>query len=126
MRRRSTRPTRRTCCATLAYVGTTRVEAANTTLPRTTRHVATRWPTAWAGTAKPDPKSKNQTEQLLAEPEVHALVVELQRLVRSAVQESIGRDAPDAAKLGEHIIDLSNTILRRPRDPLRETRCVFA
>jgi prepilin-type processing-associated H-X9-DG protein len=39
---------------------------------------------SWAGTAKPDPKSENQLEQLLAEPEVQQLLSEVERLIRYA------------------------------------------
>ena len=34
---------------------------------------------SWSGVAEPDPKSKNQTEQLLAEPEVQQFVTGLGR-----------------------------------------------
>jgi hypothetical protein len=37
---------------------------------------------SWAGMAAPDPKSTNQTEQLLAEPEVQHFVAQLEKCVR--------------------------------------------
>ena len=41
---------------------------------------------SWAGTASPDPKSANQTEQLLAEPEVQNFLTQIDRLARYALQ----------------------------------------
>jgi hypothetical protein len=40
---------------------------------------------SWAGAAEPDPKSRNQTEQLLAEPEVRQLMRSLEPWARSAL-----------------------------------------
>jgi len=41
---------------------------------------------SWAGTASPDAKSPNQTEQLLAEPEVQNFLTQIDRLARYALQ----------------------------------------
>jgi len=69
---------------------------------------------SWAGRAQPDPNSPNQTEQLLAEPEIRALAAEVERLVRKGMGEAMGRDDPDAAQVANEIIDLAKTIAQRP------------
>jgi len=70
--------------------------------------------TSWAGTAKPDPKSTNQTEQLLAEPEVQQMVAELERRLRSSLGEAAKREGPEAAALVDEAIGWAKTLLTRP------------
>ena len=50
----------------------------------------------WAGMAAPDPKSSNQTEQLLAEPEVQRLVAEAERLIKAAINKAASGKGPEA------------------------------
>jgi hypothetical protein len=69
---------------------------------------------SWAGTARPDPKSKNQTEQLLAEPEVQALVAEVRRMLRSGANQMAGGEEPEGARIGESLLDVAESVLRRP------------
>lgn len=69
---------------------------------------------SWAGTARPDPKSKNQTEQLLAEPEVRVLVAEIRRLFRSGAKQMARNQEAEAVRLGENLQDVAETILRHP------------
>ncbi len=47
---------------------------------------------AWAGTADPDPESGNQTEQLLAEPEIRQLLDTFEQQLGSALQQAAGRE----------------------------------
>jgi hypothetical protein len=50
--------------------------------------------TTWAATAAPNSRSKNQAEQMLAEPEVRIFVEHIEKWVRHAVTQSAGdRDA---------------------------------
>jgi prepilin-type processing-associated H-X9-DG protein len=70
--------------------------------------------TSWAGAAKPDPKSTNQTEQLLAEPEVQQMVAELERRIRSSLAEAAKREGPEAAVLVDEAIGWAKTLLTRP------------
>ncbi len=43
---------------------------------------------SWAGTASPDPKSANQTEQLLAEPEVQNFLTQTAAIISSAKRDA--------------------------------------
>ena len=54
-----------------------------------------------AGTASPDPASQNQTEQLIAEPEVQRLLTEIERQIITAVRHEAGHDEPERT-LAEH------------------------
>jgi hypothetical protein len=45
---------------------------------------------SWAGTASPDPKSSNQTERLLAEPEVQDFLTQVGRLIDRTTQNPAG------------------------------------
>jgi hypothetical protein len=69
---------------------------------------------SWAGTVKPDPTSKNQTEQLLAEPEVQALIAELRRVLHRAAGQLSGSDEFDTARFGQDMLNAAETILRCP------------
>ena len=42
--------------------------------------------TSWAGIAEPDPESSNQTEQLLAEPEVRHLIAEIRQRIKTGLR----------------------------------------
>jgi hypothetical protein len=68
---------------------------------------------SWAGTATPNAKSTNQTEQLLAEPEVQALLA----AIDGAVTAGINKDAQRGNQRVEAVKDiypLVKTLLMRP------------
>jgi hypothetical protein len=67
-----------------------------------------------AGTAAADPKSSNQTEQLLAEPEVRALAAEVERLIRSGVVQAANRQGAEEQALAEDGLTLLKPLLVRP------------
>ncbi len=73
---------------------------------------------AWAGTAKPNAQSKNQTERLLAEPEIQRFAGELTRLVKSRLPDFTWarppRGNPSAALAVKELADLAETVLGRP------------
>ncbi len=69
---------------------------------------------SWAGVAEPDPTSKNQTERLLAEPEVRQFVREVERHVRRAIRQAAQREGPEAAALAEDAIGWIETLATRP------------
>jgi hypothetical protein len=67
---------------------------------------------SWAGTAVPDAKSKNQAEQLLAEPEVQHLLSEVERMiVAQAIQ---GPNKPAAAGMAGDAFRWGKKLLMRP------------
>jgi len=71
--------------------------------------------TTWAGMASPDPDSTNQTEQLLAEPEVRHLITELERRIREGVRKAAEEnEGPEAAALAEQLIGWAKTALTSP------------
>ena len=66
---------------------------------------------SWSGMATPDAKSKNQTEQLLAEPEVQRLLREIER----AIVAKIGESAPrEQAEMARDVIRWGKRLLTRP------------
>jgi hypothetical protein len=68
---------------------------------------------SWAGTAKPDAKSKNQTEQLLAEPEIQKLIGAIDNAIATGIDRGAQRGAHDAAVVKD-LYPLAKTILTRP------------
>jgi hypothetical protein len=71
--------------------------------------------TSWAGTAEADPQSANQTEQLLAEPEVQHLVNEVERLIRNGLHKAaMDEGGPEAAALADDAVGWVKTLLTRP------------
>jgi hypothetical protein len=50
---------------------------------------------SWAGTASPDPKSSNQTEQLLAEPEVQNFLRQIDHGFRKGVEKAMNEQGGD-------------------------------
>lgn len=68
---------------------------------------------SWAGMAAPDPKSANQAEQLLAEPEVQQFAAEVERRIRQAVRAAAGTGR-DAGPPREPIIDLVKKAITSP------------
>ena len=69
---------------------------------------------SWAGMAKPDPKSGNQCEQLLAEAEVRQLAAEVERRIREAIHKGQADAGPDALKTADDITDLVEKMLVEP------------
>ena len=69
---------------------------------------------SWAGTAKPDPKSGNQLEQLLAEPETQQLAAEVERRIREGLRKAASREGPEAAKMVDELVDLAKKALASP------------
>jgi len=71
--------------------------------------------TTWAGMASPDPNSANQTEQLLAEPEVQQLATELERRIREGVRKAAEKnEGPEAAALAEEAVGWARTLFTQP------------
>ena len=74
------------------------------------------WYLSWAGCAKPDPASKNHTEQLLAEHEIQRFVSELESRLREAIKRGApqGPQAAQAAMLAEEGPKLVKFLITRP------------
>jgi hypothetical protein len=74
------------------------------------------WYLTWSGCAKPDPQSKNHTEQLLAEQEVQHFTSELETRLRDALKRGApqGAQATQAAILAEEGPNLVKVLLTRP------------
>jgi hypothetical protein len=68
---------------------------------------------SWAGTATPDPKSKNQTEQFLAEPEVQQFIQEVERQLLDALKRNPPPD-PGGRMAATTLPPLLKTLLMRP------------
>ena len=68
---------------------------------------------SWAGTATPDSKSTNQTEQLLAEPEVQALLAAIDGAITKAIARNAGIGGGNA-EIAKEIYPLAKTLLTRP------------
>src|SRR5215207_5485676 len=68
---------------------------------------------SWAAMAAADPKSANQTEQLLAEPEVKRFVQSLEKSFREAMkrQSEEGRGNPKAAQAARLMPSLAKAML---------------
>ncbi len=71
------------------------------------------WYFSSSGVAEPDPKSKNQTEQLLAEPEVREFVGTLNNLFDRAIKKGAPPTLPGQV-LGEEGPKLINALLTHP------------
>ncbi|MHC4401033.1 MAG: DUF1559 domain-containing protein [Planctomycetota bacterium] len=71
--------------------------------------------TSWAGTAEPDARSANQTEQLLAEPEVQHLISEIERLITNGIREAAREEGgPEAQAIASDAIRGVKMLLTRP------------
>ncbi|MGA2259314.1 MAG: hypothetical protein ABSG53_31965, partial [Thermoguttaceae bacterium] len=68
---------------------------------------------SWAGTAVPDSKSANQTEQLLAEPEVQKLLSAIDSAVTTGIRKN-ARPGSDEAEIVKNVYPLAKTLLMRP------------
>jgi hypothetical protein len=67
-----------------------------------------------SGMATPDLKSQNQTEQLLAEPEVQKAVGEIEKLIRTNLGKSIGPNDLPPGMSPDEVVDLAKMLLTRP------------
>ena len=68
---------------------------------------------AWNGTAKADAKSKNHTEQLLAEEELNEFLAQLEKEIRSAIKAA-AKGNPDAGMAADIVPDLVKIAATRP------------
>lgn len=57
---------------------------------------------SWAGSKAPDPKSENQTEQLMAEPQVQDFVKGVEKLIMKAIEKETARNNPQATAAAQH------------------------
>ncbi len=64
----------------------------------------------WFGEAEPDPQSSNQTELLMAEPQVRALISKLEQATRGMIKGQLGEDADSS-------IEFFNLCLKIVRSP---------
>ena len=67
--------------------------------------------TCWSGMAKPNAASTNQTEQLLAEPEIQQMVREIERAILSGVDKNA---PPHQAAMARDAIRWGKMLLTRP------------
>jgi hypothetical protein len=67
-----------------------------------------------SGMAAPDSKSTNQTEQLLAEPEVQKSVGEIEKLIRGSLSNSIDKNNLPPGMNSDEVVDLVKMLLTRP------------
>jgi len=67
-----------------------------------------------AGMATPDAKSGNQTEQLLAEPEVRQMGVEIERAVRAGLKHTLRRGSLPPGVTSDDLSDAAKLLLTRP------------
>ena len=70
--------------------------------------------TSWAGTAQPDPNSENQTEQLLAEPEIRQMLAEIEQRIKTGLREAAQSEDPDAVPIVEDATKWAKTLLTQP------------
>jgi hypothetical protein len=67
-----------------------------------------------SGMAAPDSKSPNQTEQLLAEPEVQKTVGEIEKLIRGSLSKSMDQSNLPPGVTSDEVVDLVKLLLTRP------------
>jgi len=67
--------------------------------------------TTWSAMAQPDPESTNQTEQLLAEPEVQHMVGQLEGHITEGVTAAATGGSPQAAPMVKDAVDAVKTVL---------------
>lgn len=69
---------------------------------------------SWAGTAPADPQSANETERLLAEPEVQRLVSEVENRLREGLRRLAAQEGDEKAVLAARTVpQLARTLLTR-------------
>lgn len=67
-----------------------------------------------AGMATPNAKSENQTEQLLAEQEVQRMATEIEKAIRTSVQQIASRGNLPPGVTSSDIVDAAKLLLTRP------------
>jgi hypothetical protein len=67
----------------------------------------------WAGMAKPDPASRNQTEQLLAEKEVQECLTEIEARIMDSLRRKADQD-PQEVEMVDAVGMLAKTVLTSP------------
>jgi hypothetical protein len=67
--------------------------------------------TTWSGMAEPDPESTNETEKLLAEPEVQHLIGQLEKRIVAALREEAADEGPEAEALLDDAVDWAKLAL---------------
>ena len=67
--------------------------------------------TTWSAMAEPDASSENQTEQLLAEPEVRHLIRSVEKTVLAAIEKETSRQGPEAATAAKDATRWVKTLL---------------
>ncbi len=71
--------------------------------------------TTWAGTTEPDPNSPNQTEQLLAEPEIQEFFAQIGRMFDKGLSERTGGQSGAAAQaIINDVAPLVKKLMTRP------------
>ncbi len=70
--------------------------------------------TTWSGTAEPDPNAQNQTEQLLAEPEVQQMLAEIEQRIKSAFRQAAAAESPQAVPIVEDATRWAKTLITHP------------
>ncbi len=68
----------------------------------------------WAGVDDPDPESSNQTEQLMAEPEVQRLLTEVERMIRTAIHDAAENAGPEVGPRVGVAMDCVKSLLTHP------------
>jgi hypothetical protein len=69
---------------------------------------------SWAGMAAPDAKSTNQTEQLLAEPEVQHALAQVKKCFRALLRRSVEKGSPENAAAADDLVALVKVVLTHP------------
>ena len=69
---------------------------------------------AWNGMAAPDPKSPNQTEQLLAEPEVQKFVAAVDRAILAKLRANARAQGPEQEEVIQDFYFWTKTLLAHP------------
>lgn len=67
-----------------------------------------------AGIAEPDPKSTNQTEQLLAEPEIKTLLAQVESVIDKGLQTAAPREGQEKAAQAQLAVRVVKALLTRP------------
>jgi DNA-binding beta-propeller fold protein YncE len=69
---------------------------------------------SWAGVAAPDPKSPNQTEQLLAEPEVQNFFVQIDRALRQMVEKHLADQKVEDKQTVRDVMEAWRSVATHP------------
>jgi Protein of unknown function (DUF1559) len=67
-----------------------------------------------SGMATPDSKSANQTEQLLAEPEVQKVMGQIEKMIREELANSVDKNNLPPGVTTDEVVDLAKLLLTRP------------